>query len=88
MGGNFTPAPTLPPPQNQPPKSPPRLGLKGVLKNNFSKNIVKDYCERVHFLVNLLIEKKQAMPFSKFWKQFQMAASENSFKSAKGCFWN
>ena len=32
----------------------------GVSKNNFSKNIVKDYCERVYFLVNLLIQNKQA----------------------------
>ena len=34
--------------------------MRGVLKNNFSKNIVKDYCERVYFLVNLLIQNKQA----------------------------
>ena len=52
-----------------------------VLKN-------KDYCERIYFLVNLLIQKKQAQLSSKSWKQFQMAASENSFKSPKGCFWN
>ena len=32
----------------------------GVSKNNFSENIVKDYCERVYFLVNLLIQNKQA----------------------------
>ena len=55
--------------------------MKGVLKNNVSENIVKDYCERVYFLVNLLIQKKQVKLFSKSWKQLQMAASENSFNS-------
>ena len=43
----------------------------GVSKNNFSKNIVKDYCERVYFLVNLLIQNKQAKLSPNLEKNFR-----------------
>ena len=45
--------------------------MRGVLKNNFSKNIVKDYCERVYFLVNLLIQNKQAKLSPNLEKNFR-----------------
>ena len=38
QGGNFTPPPP-PPPQNEPLKSPPRLGLKGKFKNDVAEQL-------------------------------------------------